>query len=446
MTQASIPRCEVTFETASATDPHGRIFRWRDRLFRAIPHEHAAFYRELCASRAIRELFDQGLVAAEVAPATLEGFGLVLEHPRVPFISYCAEWPFEMIRDAARLVCDLSAKLLRSGVVLQDSHPWNVLFEGANPVFVDWGSLRRADPTRPWPAREFRDRFLLPLWLLSAGRQRLARLSMLEVREAVTRGEVARLVAGRVSPLSAIRIWFGDSRVGEEEQPASAGLFERLRRTVERIQPGAATTEWTSYDGPDRKWSLDCSDAWPAKLHSVRSILEELRPVTLLDLGCNRGWFSEMAARNGVRVVAADIDEPSLGHLYRRARSSKLPILPLVMDVCSPTVAHGIGGAYPCAAERLRCDLVLALGLTHHLVVKRGLHFEQVAELLARFARRYLLVEFVPATDAHMKGKISGSLSWYTESGLRSALGPFFKHIRALPSSPEPRVLLCCER
>jgi SAM-dependent methyltransferase len=445
MTLPTIPRDEVNFEPSSAVDPRGQVFWWRGKLFRAVPHVYAPFYRELCARAEIKELFGKALVAAEVAPLALEGFGLILEHKRVPFISYCVEWSFEMMRDAARLICNLSERLLRCGVVLQDAHPWNVLFDGGTPVFVDWGSLCPTGQVREWPAREFRERFLFPLWLLSARRSRIARLSMLDVVHALTRGEVARLIVGRVSPVAAMRMWLGDGQVREEPKP-SAALFARLRASVDRIPRGSETTEWTEYEGPDTRFSHDSRNTWPAKLRSVYDVLQRLQPATVLDLGCNRGWFSELAARGGAQVVAADIDEPSVDTLYLRVRRRGLPILPLVMDVCSPTPAHGIGGAYPNAVGRLQCDLVLALALTHHLALKRALRFDQIASLLASFAKRWLLVEFVPREDVHLKDRVAPELTWYSEDGLRAALRPFFRRIQVLPSSPEPRVLLCCER
>jgi len=38
-------------------------------------------------------------------------------------------------------------------------------------------------------------------------------------------------------------------------------------------------------------------------------------PRTLLDLGANRGWYSQLAAHHGVRSSRADSDETSLNEL-----------------------------------------------------------------------------------------------------------------------------------
>jgi hypothetical protein len=123
-----------------------------------------------------------------------------------------------------------------------------------------------------------------------------------------------------------------------------------------------------------------------------------------------------------------------------------LPILPLVMDVCAPTPAHGLAAAYPAAGERLQADLILALALTHHLVFKRRLSFATIAQQLSVFSKRCLVTEFVPAEDEHVRRWTSAEFSWYRLEGFLDALRPLYRKIEILESSPAPRVLVACER
>ena len=46
-----------------------------------------------------------------------------MEHPRIPFISYCYEWSFEMLRAAAMLHIDLMRECLKYGYILKDATP-----------------------------------------------------------------------------------------------------------------------------------------------------------------------------------------------------------------------------------------------------------------------------------------------------------------------------------
>ena len=58
----------------------------------------------------------------EVAEAGIGGdWAAVLEHRRIPFVSYPYEWTFGMLKDAALLHLDLMQAALGEGMILKDS-------------------------------------------------------------------------------------------------------------------------------------------------------------------------------------------------------------------------------------------------------------------------------------------------------------------------------------
>lgn len=67
--------------------------------------------------------------------------GTVLEHPRIAFPTYPAEWTPGMLWAAASLTIDLAIELLDEGLGLKDATPSNVLWCGPNPVFIDLMSI-----------------------------------------------------------------------------------------------------------------------------------------------------------------------------------------------------------------------------------------------------------------------------------------------------------------
>ena len=70
-----------------------------------------------------------------------------------------------MLHASGLLTLDLALAAFDEGFGLKDATPWNVLFRGPTPVFVDWLSLERRDPHDPtWlPYAQFVRTFLLPL-------------------------------------------------------------------------------------------------------------------------------------------------------------------------------------------------------------------------------------------------------------------------------------------
>ncbi|HTV02297.1 MAG TPA: TIGR04290 family methyltransferase [Luteitalea sp.] len=92
---------------------------------------------------------------------------------------------------------------------------------------------------------------------------------------------------------------------------------------------------------------------WHAFAHAVPA---DLRGWTVLDIGCNAGFYSiEMKQRGADRVVGVDSDARYLA----QAR--------LAAEVCDADVEFVQASVYDLAAWRERFDLVLFMGVLYHL-------------------------------------------------------------------------------
>src|SRR5437870_9706784 len=131
---SALPAVEMTPHPLSFADPNGRLFRWKDQLYRGITARRADLYRELLTTGALREVFDrQLLIKTEIATARIGDYPLVLKHRHLLFATYAFEWSAAMLKDAAYMVLELESELAKRGLTLQDAHPWNVLFDGSKP-------------------------------------------------------------------------------------------------------------------------------------------------------------------------------------------------------------------------------------------------------------------------------------------------------------------------
>src|SRR5690606_22979763 len=112
----------------------------------------APFFRRLGeAGQVVRTTVHEG-----DAPPSPRGtrWAAVLEHERIPVVSYPYEWPFAMLREAATLHLDVLAAALDGGMSLKDGTAYNVQFVGSRPTFIDIGSFEAA--AGPWPGyRQF---------------------------------------------------------------------------------------------------------------------------------------------------------------------------------------------------------------------------------------------------------------------------------------------------
>src|ERR1041385_9441391 len=101
---------------------------------------------------------------------------MVIRHRRVPFVSYPQEWGAAMCKDAALAYLQLAERLRSQGLILKDTHPWNLLFDGCQPVYVDLTSLQPITQHSHFINDDkFHRYYIYPLLLMSAGQERVLR-------------------------------------------------------------------------------------------------------------------------------------------------------------------------------------------------------------------------------------------------------------------------------
>lgn len=463
---------QIVFHPLSGFDPVGRLFWWEGNLYRAISRERTGFYERLLAEGIVRDLVQRKLIIeTEGTDLKLDGYGLVVKHQTVPFVSHCSEWCGEMLKAAALHVLQLETELLKYGLTLDDPHPRNVLFLGPAPVWVDLGALSPVcDVQSELADEEFSAHYTRPLKIMAAGHPRIARcllrdgpFSHVEQREveAITGAglpdeiQVAKagvnLIARKIVPPAlrpvarrAVERLLRPTR--SKAAQGSMNNLERAVREVENIRLLHLGTEWSAYDTVGFP-EFDSTTEWTAKHCSILQILTAKKPASVLDVGSNRGWYSQLAARHGAQVVSVDFDERSVAKLFADSVRHRLPILPLVMNFCNLSPAMTCNDAPGIAAtERLRCEMVFALALVHHLVFTEYMSFERIVAGLAAVARRWLVVEFVGPEDQHVRGWMNSWYDWYTLDNFLAILSREFRSINEFPSNAEHRRVLLCQR
>ena len=148
-----------------------------------------------------------------------------------------------------------------------------------------------------------------------------------------------------------------------------------------------------------------------AKERFVQQVLAEHGSRAVLDVGCNTGHFSAIAARAGARVVALDYDPVVLGHVWRAARAEKLNILPLAVNLTRPTPGVGWRNR-ECAPfldrARGKFDAVLMLAVIHHMLVTERVPLADILDLAAELTTNLLIVEFIAPQDSMFQRLVRG--------------------------------------
>jgi SAM-dependent methyltransferase len=476
LSKLQIPTEEIEFHPTSFCDRDGRVFWWKGELYRGIAEKSAGFYRKLFEIGIVEKLVEKEfLIETQLTDLTLDSYPLVLKHRYVPFVSYANEWCPEMLRDAALLVVDMMLELCGDGLAL-DVCTWDMLFDGCRPVYVDFCSIEAADSygDESWIGvrDDFVSYFIYPLWLMAHGYGNLARWLLAHYEHKAVHAEFAALLGDRIYNFRAGDA--GRSLLSVETlsmphplRPAARKGSKFIKSALSRLKLNSASrgvelvrqlqqelesiplpsTQMGRETNDDDFLPLTPSDDWTEKHRAVHSVLSGLRPATVLDIGCNRGWYSQLAALLGSRVVALDVDDMRVAHCYRNARENNLPILPLVMDIRYPSPGHGTRNkVITPALQRLPCDMVLALSLVHHLIFDQHLTFEQICDTFASFSKRWLLVEFSSREAREVGKRWSDWYSWYTLENFMDALNKSFRSVRIILNQSQGRILLLCEK
>ncbi len=414
------------FDHGSFRDRESRVFYRDGRVLRALSQPALDDWRALAGSGFFAALQTAGKIVATRELDADDGEAIevaapwvaVLEHERIPYVSYPYEWSFTMLRDAALLQLDLLLAALGDDMILKDSSSYNVQWNGPQPVFIDVTSFERRTAGDPWAGYlQFCQLFLYPL-LLTAHRDIPFRPWLRGAIDGITPEEINRVFSlrDRLRPGVLVDVYLqaaahartADKKSNLRDDLRKAGFkkelivnnVRRLRKIVGKLAWRRQSSEWaayaetSSYDRQNRS----------IKERFVAAAAGRRRWPLAWDLGANTGNFSRIVAEHADYVVAFDADHLAIDRLYRSiSKDGPTNILPLVSNLADPSPALGWRHRERKAlAERPSPDLTLCLALIHHLALTANVPVDEIVDWLGSLDS-HLVIEFVTKDDAMVK-------------------------------------------
>jgi hypothetical protein len=462
-----LDRTKIEFPAASVVDDFGSVFLYQGRVFRGVYHSQKDYCEELINSIFFKELIDENLIPNTwISELVMDEFAFVLEHEYIQ-ASKPHHWSFSMLKDAALLMLKLSEKCSRNGYELKDAHAYNIFFKNNSPIFIDFGSLRKAESEK-WKAyEEFVHSFYMQLLIWAKGDFFLARklmedgnapsvrtvpmtrildsMFMEPIRSEIFQYSILlknRQIASRTREVAFLK------RIFDFTNSLASALLSKKVKLVAYKKELRSTSEVMlrilGLDNPkmDSFWG-GYHDYY--KVNGVVSprfsrLLELVRmhassSESFLDLAGNQGFFSTLLHENfpGKRILLTDYDSNAIDQAYQHFKSLGLPIHPYVFNFMFPLESNEI--------KIFKSDVVFALAITHHLILTQKYSLRSILEIVSKYSNKFVVIEFMPMGLWDGTGPVCVP-DWYTTDWFRKAFENEFELLAEEKLEPNRLVFL----
>ncbi|MAP54382.1 hypothetical protein [Altibacter sp.] len=396
-----------------------QLFFYEDRVFRAINTPYEAQVQEMFSCGMIQELIDKNLlINSWITDVKIEGFNLVVEHQRVSFWNYPYEWSFSMLKDAANTVLTISEIAQSYNFELFDVHSHNVVFDMGTPKFIDLGSFFRKDPNdgKSWTGYlSFYNAFYIPTYLYTKGYSDLPQSIQLfhgyynEKDFFNLRFKYATFFGSWLSNL-VFKFYFNARKLANARHFRVVEKFGKHKysqyilffknnfqnifsiKKARRLMKGLKNSKFDSY------WMNYHNEIDPATNKRFQRITElfntDLKDAkSLIELASNQGKFANHLLANSQidKVIATDYDKNAVDAIYKNNKGSD-NVLPLVYDFVRPNGRI----TDTRIQDRIKADVVMALAVTHHLILTQEIGLKHIFSILESLSDTYVVVEFMP--------------------------------------------------
>lgn len=423
--QTHIPLSEVNFHPWPSVDNVGKVFEWRGGIYRGIKTDASAEEVGLLfASGLVDTLISKEMIPeCRITPLKLEGYSLIVAHERIPNITYPHEWTFSMLKAAANLVLKIAQIAAEHGWYLKDCHGYNILFLNGKPKFVDLGSFYRdTNDGFRFPISEFCTSYWWPLNIWQTGNEYLAKrilsdglgrfavdswqnyfsplirnIKNYRNKNIITK-RLRRInhILMRISNNSELLDKFLHNFAPSLSNDFTYPSFDSLLLRIPRLQAYQCNDVWGTYHDQCRD-NDEVNTSW--RFNRLVTILRDLGCETAVDIGANQGLFSFRILRETSikSIVAIDSSAAALDRMHHTVTNEN--VVPIGKDLTiiqQDVLAPDISSFVTLPQVRFRSNIVIALALTHHLILARGFPMDYVIKILSMYTREYALIEFMP--------------------------------------------------
>ncbi|HEY3406172.1 MAG TPA: class I SAM-dependent methyltransferase [Ohtaekwangia sp.] len=400
--------------------------------YRGILPSYVPFFKELYSLGILQSLGESGRIV-KMKPTNFytSEYPLIIEVEVLRVVNP-AFWSFSMIKQSAinLILIDLVLKEFGYGVI--DGHPFNSTFKDGFPVMFDVGSFVKRQECQF--TGELIHYYLHTLLMLSMNRSHFSRHNIAAMNMPVLS------TVGKGISIEKKALY--DTFFSYHEKNSSRGyntilneVFNEKIIKPEYVDVLFATrleekTTWGSYSSDyfeneevNSTGSQDRPLLSTDRMGKIINMIHQYSPdaKSTVDLAGNSGYVSSLLAKTGRydSVINLDYDENAIEFGISKLKGKKVTLYHV-----NPFFPFGDRDAF---AESVKSDVVLALALTHHLILAQHYKIHAIFSIMAMYSNKYVYVEFCPLGDMYGGGDVIPEVpSWYNEEWFEEKFKLFF--------------------
>ena len=455
-------------EKGSFRDPAGSIYYLNQKVFRKLSKEGEDRLKFITDNNILNEsIKDQYLIKTSILDKNDINHKfkdkLILEHEKIPFISYPYEWSFSQLKSAALHHLNFHLYLLEKGATLIDSSAYNIQFLGSKPIFIDVLSIKKYEEGEFWTGhKQFCENFLNPLVLSSKKGINFNNWFKGNL-EGIETSEINKVLSffDKFSYNIFVQIYLLDKLEKNAKKNKSLSLkkkknkfpkknfvlmLNQLKNFITSLKCKKNISLWQDYSDNNSYRTEEEN----VKKNCVKHFCKNNKFNKFLDIGCNNGLYSNIALENDVDyVVGIDYDLNSIEDAFNQNEKYRSKFLPLYFDGSNPSPNIGWNNLERKSFNnRAMFDGLIALAFEHHLAIAKNIPLKDVIEWIVSLAPKGL-IEFVPKNDdtikkmLEFKGDIFPN---YTEENFQKFLQNKSKIVSSTKISNSGRIIYEYER
>jgi hypothetical protein len=407
--------CE--YDKGSFKDPSGRVFYHKNQIYREVDEESINRLKKFFSSKAFEVTKDRFVETSIVShPNHLEK--QVLKHKKITFQTYPYEWTPRQLQESGLFVLGLTMSLIEHGYTFKDATSFNVMFSEGKPYWIDITSIEEHEKGQAWVGfMEALECYLYPLLIYKTTGfypqpmlvAQLGKISLEQITNILNyKGIFSTTKLSYVTLLSFLnKKVISDYKIENSEinlkisKKSQLNTIRNLKSDLNSLNIQTKKSHWVDYNSTNT-YSGDATDE---KQEFVIDCLKSQGNYEglAIDLGANTGMYTEILNDFYHNVLAVESDIQSCEYLYELSKV-KPGIKIIQMDLVRPSPGLGWNGEERKSfLNRFKnSEMVLVLGLIHHLRITNNVPFEFILRLISSLGKRVVL-EWVPIEDPMVK-------------------------------------------